>query len=251
MAIDIFWSPSSQQANLYAYGNTNEEVVMNAIVDRADYHAKRHGYTTARNVTGESYAQHRDRSNTLKPRFHVAPHSNAGTGIGSTMYCFKPSDLARLSTILSTNMYNELVAVTGVAGRGIRQGTFDEIVNVDAAVAYPEIDYHDKPDRAQWILEHKEEIAIGIVKSILKTDNKAWIDEVIVVELPAPDLQATVNEKDAIIAQLNNQIATLSNQVDVLTTENTRLTAINEDYHGDLVEVARAFDVLARVADEF
>lgn len=177
--IDIFWSPSSQGANLYAYGGTNERDVCNSIADRCDYHAKRHGYTTARNDRRKQYSDHRRQSNGLGPRYHIAIHTNAANGRarGISVYCYRPTDSKRKSTVLSQNLLDELTAINGATNRGLKQGTFDEIVSVNADVAYPEIDYHDNPEGARWILEHIEEIAIGIVKGILKTDGKEWIGE--------------------------------------------------------------------------
>lgn len=177
--LDIFWSPSSQGANRYAYGGTNERDVCNSIADRCDYHAKRHGYTTARNNPKEEYWQHRNRSNGLGPRYHVAIHTNAGGGTkrGVSVYCYRPTDAKRKSTVLSQNLLDHLTAIPGTKKLGLIRGTFDEIVKVYADVAYPEIDYHDNPEGARWILENIENIAIAIVKGILATDGKEWIGE--------------------------------------------------------------------------
>ena len=177
--LDIFWSPSSQGANRYAYGNTNERDVCNSIADRCDYHAKRHGYTTARNDRTKKFDAHRRQSNGLGPRYHIAIHTNASTGKarGISVYCYRPTDAKRKSTVLSQNILNTLTAIPGATNRGLKQGTFDEIVSVHADVAYPEIDYHDNPDGAKWILENIENIAIAIVKGILATDGKEWVSE--------------------------------------------------------------------------
>ena len=134
--LDIFWSPSSQGANRYAYGGTNERDVCNSIADRADYHAKRHGYTTARNDRTKSYADHRRQSSGLGPRYHIAIHTNASTGRarGISVYCYRPTDTKRKSTILSQNLLDSLTAIPGATNRGLKAGTFDEIVSVNADV---------------------------------------------------------------------------------------------------------------------
>ena len=177
--LDIFWSPSSQGANRYAYGGTNERDVCNSIADRCDYHAKRHGYTTARNDRTKKFDAHRNQSNGLGPRHHIAIHTNAGGGTkrGVSVYCYRPTDTKRKSTVLSQNLLDSLTAIPGTKKLGLIRGTFDEIVSVNADVAYPEIDYHDNPEGAKWILENIENIAIAIVKGILATDGKDWIGE--------------------------------------------------------------------------
>lgn len=188
MAVDIFWSPSSQGANRYAYGNTNERDVCNSIADRCDYHAKRHGYTTARNDRTKKYDDHRKQSNGLGPRYHIAIHTNARDGKtrGISVYCYRSEEANRSSTKLAQSILNELVSIPGAPrNQGLKQDRFDEIINAKADVAYPEIDYHDNPEGAKWILNNIENIAVAIVKGILARDNKQWTPEVSVDQTAA------------------------------------------------------------------
>ena len=62
MAKKIYISPSNQDANAYAYGNTNEMEQCNRIAEALEKHLKRNGYEVKRAPKGQ------DMDN-LNPRF--------------------------------------------------------------------------------------------------------------------------------------------------------------------------------------
>lgn len=208
----VYVSPSSQQANLYASGNTNEEIMMNLVADVLCDELARHGVEYKRNSPSKTFAEHIVESNAYDPDFHVAIHSNAGgtTARGCTIFAYKPSP-EKIGTQLANNIYKYIEPLTPTADRGVKDGstTLSEVAKTSAPAVLIEVDFHDKIDGAKWIIANVRLIAIAILRGILDQANLPYIEEKPTVD---PCL-----EKEAIIEDLNKKLSDEQSKTTELT----------------------------------
>ena len=167
MAKKIFLSPSNQNKNTYAYGNTTEDVQCGKIaracetaLHRCGFEVKLEQYDTMQNRVAHSDSWGAD--------LHVAIHTNAFNGkVGGTRVFYYKS---------GTEGYNAAKAVFDSL-KDITPGTIDacqpntalyELNTPKAPSVYVEAEFHDVPDCAKWIIEHTDEIGEAICKGICK-----------------------------------------------------------------------------------
>ena len=82
----IYLSPSMQPANIYAAGNTNEQVQCNRIAEAAKTALERCGFTVKKAPEGQSMQQNVSDSNAWGAELHVPIHTNAGGGAGTVVF---------------------------------------------------------------------------------------------------------------------------------------------------------------------
>ena len=92
MGNKIYLSPSNQDGNLYAYGNTNECEVCNRIADAAKDALERCGFTVKKAPKGQNMNISIAESNSWGADLHIPIHTNAGGGSG-TMCMVKNADI--------------------------------------------------------------------------------------------------------------------------------------------------------------
>ena len=175
MATDVYLSPSLQEWNV-GYGNYGtEEERMNQIADVVQYELERNGLTVARNNPSQTLQEVVAESNAIGPKVHVAIHSNAsasGNARGAEIYVHKfGGDAERLAN----DIYEYLTAISDVPGLGVKQGYtafngkgYYELRRTKAPAVLIEVDFHDNPAGAQFIIDHIYEIGVAIAKGILK-----------------------------------------------------------------------------------
>lgn len=166
-SMKIYLSPSAQPANLYAAGNTNEQVQCNRIAAAAKTALERCGFDVKKAPEGQSYQANVAESNAWGADIHVPIHTNAGGGHGPIVFIYSRTT-ARLT--LAQPVYDALNAVVPTAsGYGVqaKPGLY-EADNSKAKCVYIECAFHDDPDEAQWIIDNAallgEEIARGLCK---------------------------------------------------------------------------------------
>jgi N-acetylmuramoyl-L-alanine amidase len=172
MGKSIFLSPSTQDKNVGVGNYGTEEKRMNQITDIIERILKEHGIRVYRNSPAMSLQQVVADSNTKKPDFHFAIHSNAGGGRGCEVYCHKfggdGEKFARL-------VYSRLSQLTPTNDRGVMQGyklyngqPMYELAYTNAPASLIEIAFHDNSEDANWIINHMNDIALSLAKSILE-----------------------------------------------------------------------------------
>ena len=82
MSKKIYLSPSNQDGNLYAYGNTNECEQCNRIADAAKEALERCGFTVRKAEQGQNMNVSINESNSWGADLHIPIHTNAGGGSG-------------------------------------------------------------------------------------------------------------------------------------------------------------------------
>lgn len=169
MAKKIYISPSSQEENKYAVGNTNEAVQCRKIATVLVEALKRCGFDAMTNVLRNKNMYDRVReSNAWGADAHIPIHTNAFNGkvAGFRGFYFK-----------TTSEGYKLVSAIEDAVAPITPGTSDglsaqpglyEVKASNAPCAYLELGFHDNPVEAQYIIDHTEDLAEAICKGICK-----------------------------------------------------------------------------------
>lgn len=165
MAKKVYLSPSDQTKNKYAYGNTNEAVQCGRIAEATKKALERNGIQVK---IGHmiSMAEKCAQSDAFDADLHVPIHTNAynGSVSGTRMFCYNTTGegykackaifarLAKLSPGKSENIkvYDDLY----------------EVRKPSAPTAYIEVDFHDVPSVAKWIIKNTTAIGETIARGI-------------------------------------------------------------------------------------
>lgn len=161
----IYLSPSSQPANSYAAGNTNEQEQCRKIARAADKALKRCGFSVICGDSGTMYTRVAE-SNKRGSSLHVPIHSNGHNKktAGTRLMCSKKDGEGYKAC---KAIYAVLAPLTPGTSENISaHPELYEIKNTKAPCAYIEVDFHDVASVAKWIIEHVEEIGEAIAKGI-------------------------------------------------------------------------------------
>lgn len=165
MAKKIFLSPSNQTENRYAWGDTNEAVqcgkmaeALKGVLERCGFEVKlMHYYTMAEKAAA---------SKTWRADLYVPIHTNAfdGTVSGTRMFCY---DLKGEGYKACRAVFKYLAPVSPGKSENIKaQPGLYEVKTPSAPTAYIEVDFHDNPNAARWLVENSEAIAEAIGRGI-------------------------------------------------------------------------------------
>lgn len=166
MAKKIYISPSSQPANTYAAGKTNEQAQCRRIALATVDALNRCGFEAKTNVTDGSTMYTRVReSNSWGADLHVPIHTNAFNGElkGTRMFC---SSTTGNGGKACKAILESLSPVVPGDSDGVQTANFYEITATKAPCAYCEAAFHDNAEQAQWIIDHVVDIGEAICKGI-------------------------------------------------------------------------------------
>lgn len=161
----IYLSPSEQPANKYAYGNTNEKEQCRRIAAAAEKALKRCGFDVI-TADAASLAARCDQANAWGAALYVPIHTNAFNGVvsGTRMFCYSMSGNGYKAC---KAIFDALAPLTiGTSESITARPELYEVKNPLAPTAYIEVDFHDVPSVAKWIIEHTDEIGEAICKGI-------------------------------------------------------------------------------------
>ena len=165
MAKKIYLSPSDQNANLYAYGNTNEMVQCQRIADACEAALKRCGFEVINNKT-DTMEERVAESNRWDADLHVCIHTNAHNGVttGTRIFSYDTSGEGYKA---SKAVFNVLAPKTpGTSESVTAYPALYEIRMPTAWSVYVEVDFHDVPKMAKWIIENVVLIGEAIAEGI-------------------------------------------------------------------------------------
>ena len=167
MAKKIYLSPSSQPANVYAVGNTNEQEQCRKIAAKCAEALKRCGFEAKAGLSG-TYQSRTKESNTWGADAHIPIHTNGCNG--------KVAGFRGFYSKAGGEGYKLLSAIAGEVepitpgksdGLSVQTGLY-EINNSKAPCAYLELGFHDNPEEARYIIEHTDDLAEAICKGVCK-----------------------------------------------------------------------------------
>lgn len=161
----IYLSPSEQPKNEYAYGNTNEKAVCCEISAYAEAALKRNGFEV---ITGTSTSLGTRCSEADKwdADLYIPIHTNAYNGkvSGTRMFCYRLSGEGYKAC---KAIYDVLAPITPGKSENIKaRPELYEVKTPKAPTVYIEVDFHDVPDVAKWIIENTERIGEAICKGV-------------------------------------------------------------------------------------
>ena len=165
MAKKIYLSPSSQPANTYAAGNTNEQEECRKMARATAAALKRCGFDVVCADYGTMESRVRE-SNAVKADLHVCIHTNAFNEkvTGTRIMC---NDLQGAGYKASKAVFDALAPITlGTSENVSARPNLYEIRMSKAPCVYVEVDFHDVKEIAKWLIEHTKEIGEAICKGI-------------------------------------------------------------------------------------
>lgn len=191
----VYISPSDQFSNTYAVGNTNEAVQCRAIAKFLDAALKRCGIESKANTTAggnNGMYERAKESNEWGADLHLPIHTNAFDG--------KVKGTRLMAHDLKGEGYKACKAIMETLAP-ITPGTSDsitarpglvEVKNTNAPCAYIEVAFHDNSEEAQWIIDHKEDIAEAICKGLCNFYKMKYVPPK-ATDKPAGEKPATEN----------------------------------------------------------
>lgn len=167
MAKRVYLSPSDQRRNTYAVGDTTEAIQCGRIAEACKAALERSGvevmlgqYDTMQNRVAAS--------NRFKADLHVPIHSNAcnGKATGTHLFCYS-GDRNSAGYKACQAVLDVLGPVTPGAPDVIRAyPALYEVKHPAATTVYIEVDFHDVPRIAQWIIDNTTLIGETIAKGL-------------------------------------------------------------------------------------
>lgn len=174
MAIKVYLSPSNQDGNMYAYGNTNECEQCNRIADYARIALERCGFEVKKAPKGQNMNKSIFESNQWGADIHIPIHTNAGGGAGTVVFVYNNAP-ANLN--VATAIYNAVQLVTpGTTNYGVRP--YPELAEINGTMClcvYIEVDFHDNADIAKWLIENPETVGEAICLGVCNGFNVEYV----------------------------------------------------------------------------
>lgn len=161
----VYLSPSNQSENRYAYGGTTEAVQCGRIGEACKAALARSGVGVMMGHM-KSMQEKVQESNAYDADLHVCIHTNAFNGevSGTRMFCFNENGNGMKAC---KAIFNRLAPITPGTSENIRVDSSLYEIRVPAApTAYIEVDFHDVPSVAQWIVENVNLIGETIAQGI-------------------------------------------------------------------------------------
>ena len=167
MAKRVYLSPSDQRRNTYATGGTTEDVQCGKIAAACKAALERSGVEV---MVGQ-YAAMADRvaaSNKFGADLHVPIHTNAANGkaTGTHIFCYD-ADKTSAGYKACRAVLDVLGPLTPGAPDVVRAySTLYEVKHPAAPTVYIEVDFHDVPRVAEWIIANTTVIGETIAKGL-------------------------------------------------------------------------------------
>lgn len=165
----VYLSPSNQADNLFTVGDTNEAAECRVIAQKTAAILEQSGLTVM--IASETDSlENKTAMGDNGLAAYVAIHTNAGTGVGTD--CFYNS-ASEASKALAQAVYDPVAALTPTSDRGLMDGSQSdsdsyqyEIGENKSPCCLIEVEFHDGPNVAQWILDNEDNIAAAIATGI-------------------------------------------------------------------------------------
>lgn len=164
----IYISPSNQNHNAYATGNTNEKEQCHKIAKACYDFLERHDFDTKCTYNDDMYARVRE-SNNFGADIHLAIHTNA-TGkhniTGGTQILLYSLSGERLK--VGEAVFNRLAPITiGKSAEKIyAKPDFYEINSANGITVYCECEFHDTKEGSDFIIKNTKAIGEAIAMGI-------------------------------------------------------------------------------------
>lgn len=226
MSKKIYISPSSQPANTYAVGNTNEQEQCRRIAVALEKELDRCGFNAKTGISDSMYTRVPE-SNAFGADLHLPIHTNAFDGkvAGLRIMVYKKGGEAEQ---IAKAIMNTLAPITPGESDGISvyPGLY-EVKNSNAICVYIEVGFHDNPEEAQWIIDHTQDIAAAIAKGLCRHYGVKYIPA---NAEPQPEVKPAQKpaEKPAATEMIYRVYDASGKQVGAYTVESNAYTMVKE-----------------------
>ena len=168
MAKKIYISPSNQNFNAYATGNTNEKEQCHKIAKACVNYLKKAGFNVMCTYDDDMYKRVNE-SNAFGADMHVAVHTNATEKhnvTGGTQILLFSVDGERKKA--GQAVYNRLAPLTPgkSAERLVAKPGFYECKAANGLTVYVEAEFHDTKEGSDFIIKNTKQIGEAIAKGI-------------------------------------------------------------------------------------
>ena len=174
----IYLSPSNQDNNAYAVGNTTEMAQCNRIAFYAKQALERCGFIVKKAPEGQGMWVSIQESNDWGADLHIPIHTNAYNGKtgGTVVFVYSKSKEAMQ---IAAPIYRYVQSVTpGNTDYGVRENPELAELNATKALAvYVEADFHDNPEIAQWIIDNVKLIGEAIAMGVCEGCNVKYVPD--------------------------------------------------------------------------
>lgn len=170
----VYLSPSSQPANTYSGVNTNEQAVCREIAKHCANALDRCGLDVICGDYGDMY-QRVAESNNWPSGLYVPIHTNAHNGktSGTRAMCY---NMGGEGYKACKAIFDRLAPITPGKSENISaHPEYYEVWAAGAPTAYIEVDFHDVPAVAAWLVENTEKIGEAIAAGICDYFGVAYI----------------------------------------------------------------------------
>lgn len=174
----IYLSPSNQNDNAYAVGNTNEMIQCNRIAEYAKSALERNGFSVKKAPQGQSMTASVSESNSWNADMHIPIHTNAfnGTLTGGTLVMIYSSASENLKA--ASALLNSVAPITPGKDYAIQVRTnLYELSATKAVAVYLEVEFHDTAQGAAWIINNVKKVGEAIAKGVCDYYNVAYKGE--------------------------------------------------------------------------
>lgn len=185
----VYLSPSSQTANVYASGKTNEQEQCRRIADACKAALDRCGFDCIVGEADIDFTGRTAESNRWGADIHLPIHTNAGGGHGVRVFVYGKTPARMVYAQPVYDAINAICPYKSTSGVTENPG-LHEIKYSNAKCVYVEAAFHDNFDEAQWIINHVEQIGEAICKGICEGAGIKYIE-------PKEDKIPTIEERIA------------------------------------------------------
>lgn len=161
----VYLSPSNQTANTYSYGNTTEAIQCGRIAEECRKALVRNGVEV---MVGQydTMANRCKASDKFGADIHVPIHTNAFNEevSGTRIFCY---EMKGKGYEYAKKVFDVLAPITIGTSENIKAAPhLFEVKTPKAPTVYIEVDFHDVPETAKWIISHTTIIGEAIAKGV-------------------------------------------------------------------------------------
>lgn len=171
----IYLSPSSQPANLYSAGNTNEQTQCIRIAQFAKKAFDRCGFDCIVGEADIDFTGRTAESNRFGADIHIPIHTNAGGGHGVRVFVYGRTPARMVYAQPVYDAINAICPYKSTSGVTENPG-LHEVKYSNGKCVYVEAAFHDNADEAQWIINNVEQIGEAICEGICEGAGVKYIE---------------------------------------------------------------------------
>ena len=151
---------------------------MNLLMDEIIPHLDRAGVSFHRADPDMRIQDRVTESNQMQAAFHLAIHSNAGgNGQARGPVAYYYSDAGKIFAEKVIHALLDLGPDNNRASNLCQNKTFYELRRTAAPACLLEVDFHDNPGGADYLMTNRSRIAAAIANAIIQADGKTFVPE--------------------------------------------------------------------------